>query len=102
MTIYKTIRLFLIFYGNFSLAANILNLCFAIAYHNSGNDGLGLIVSFKLTTLALIVVLIHSLRQNEYYYYRNLGLTFQWLWGVTILFDLAVFSTCLIIANQLR
>jgi len=102
MLLINKLRLLWTFYGNYSLASNLLNLALAYAYFNAGPQGFSIIVAFKLATLGLIVMLIHGLRKNQYYYYRNIGMRWEWLWGASLAFDLLVFSLFLFIAKQLQ
>ncbi|PKP17417.1 MAG: hypothetical protein CVU05_15575 [Bacteroidetes bacterium HGW-Bacteroidetes-21] len=52
---------------------------------------------FKLATLALIFYYINSYKKNEFYYYKNLGISKHKLWIPILVFDFSVFLISVII-----
>ncbi len=57
---------------------------------------------FKIATLALITYLINIKKEEEFYYYKNLGLTKRFLLLSTLITDLVIFISLLIVTNILR
>jgi hypothetical protein len=56
---------------------------------------------FKIITLGLIYYYIHSYKNNEFYYYKNLGLTKKQLWISTLIFDFIIFLVLLTLAIKI-
>ena len=36
-----------------------------------------------------------------FYYYKNVGMSIRWLWGMTLVFDFLTYVVCMLIAYQL-
>ena len=36
-----------------------------------------------------------------FYYYKNVGMSIPWLWGMTLVFDFLTYVVCMLIAYQL-
>lgn len=46
---------------------------------------------FKVFTLVIIFFFIKTHKENEFYYYLNLGISKRFLWTTTLLFDMILF-----------
>lgn len=59
------------------------------------------LIWFKIITLALIFFFINNYKQNEFYYYQNLGISKLFLWvsamAIDIIFFLLLITITLII-----
>ena len=56
----------------------------------------------KIITLGLIVFFINNYKRNEFYYYKNLGLSKLRLWVSILLFDFILFIILLILAVKIH
>jgi len=93
------IRLILTFYKSFAFASNLISLVCIVLIYGFGKNGIYLIQPFfwfKIFTLAAIVFFVHSYKNNEYYYYRNLGLSKLNLWLPILVFDFILFLVSMI------
>ncbi|HBZ26324.1 MAG TPA: hypothetical protein DEO54_08860 [Rikenellaceae bacterium] len=57
---------------------------------------------FKIITLGIIVYFINNYKRNEFYYYKNLGLSKKVLWISSLTFDFILFLTLIIITLLVR
>lgn len=58
---------------------------------------------FKIFTLAIIVYTINIYKKNEFYYYKNLGISKFTLWIPILIFDFMFFLiTIIILATNLH
>jgi len=48
---------------------------------------------FKVVTLGMIFYLNNGYKRNEYYYYKNLGISKKLLWIPTLSFEMILFLT---------
>lgn len=96
----KTVRLILTFYKSFALTSYLITfICLGLLY-GFGEKGIYLIQVlfwFKIFTLAVIVYSVNIYKRNEYYYYKNLGLSKLTLWIPILIFDFTFFLTSIII-----
>lgn len=56
----------------------------------------------KILTMGITYYLIDSTKKNEYYYYRNLGVSKSLLWIASLSFDFVLFLFLLMLTNQLQ
>jgi hypothetical protein len=100
----KKIRLILTFYKSFAFASNLITLVCGVLIHGFGAKGIYIIQPifwFKIFTLAIIVFFIQSYKKNEFYYYKNLGISKLNLWIPTLIFDFVTFLVLIItVASQ--
>jgi len=92
--ILKTIRLIISFYKSFAFTSNLITIvCIGLIlyYGEKGIHILQPLIWFKLFTLFTIVYVINSYKRNEFYYYRNLGLSKLKLWIPILSFDFVIF-----------
>lgn len=52
--------------------------------------------------MGFIITYINSYRENEYFYYQNLGVSKTTLWTGSLLFDFVLFLILIISAYHLR
>jgi len=64
--------------------------CGVITYTN-GINVYNPLFWFKIITIGAIVYFINDYKSNEFFYYRNVGLSKQTLWISTISFDFVIF-----------
>jgi type III secretory pathway component EscU len=63
---------------------------------------LNILLWFKIITLGILFYYINNRKKNEFYYYKNLGLTKQILWTLTLLFDILLFVFLMVSTNIFR
>jgi len=98
----KTIRSITHFYKSFAFASWIITLsCVFIAYYQ-GIMAFTALFWFKIITLGLIVYFISSYKRDEFYYYKNLGLSKLHLWVSTLLFDFILFIFLIVLTLKIR
>jgi len=56
----------------------------------------------KIISLLIICQFIRTYKTNEFYYYRNLGVSTPALWLSTISFDLATYFAIIFLVNKFR
>lgn len=105
----KPIRLILTFYKSFAFISFLITfICLGLISGFILVGGLKeisfiqILFWFKLSTLAMTVYIINTNRKNQFYYYRNLGLSKLKLWIPKISFDFLFFLiTITILASNL-
>ena len=100
----RTARLLLTFYKTFAATGITISLaCFHLFYkYKLGISAFQALFWFKVITLGLIFSYINSYKKNEFYYYKNLGLTKKHLWIPTLSLDFIIFLILSIIAIKIR
>ena len=98
----KTLRLITTFYKSFAFASIIITLsCISIMYIH-GIKTFTILFWFKIITLGLVVLFINNYKRKEFYYYINLGVSKKLLWFSTLLFDIILFLSLLILTLYIR
>ena len=101
----KTIRLIWTFYKSFAFFSFSATLTCLILLYGFGPKGIYIIQPlfwFKIFTLAIIVYAINIYKKNEFYYYKNLGISKLKLWISIITFDFLFFLfTIILLASNL-
>lgn len=96
----KTIRLLLTFYRSFAFLSFLITLICLFLLYGAGAKGIHMIQVlfwFKIFTLAITVYSINVYKKNEFYYYRNLGLSKLTLWISVLTVDFLIFLISIII-----
>ncbi len=98
----KALGLIVNFYKSFALACWLITLaCMSIAYTH-GMSTFTVIFWFKVISLGAIVHFINSYKRNEFYYYKNLGLSKLTLWIATLSLDFILFIALIVLTLQIR
>lgn len=101
MQILKTFRLAWAFYKSYALFSMFITLfCIRIVY----SYGLQVFTSVfwgKVITSAIAWYFVNESKRNEFYYYRNLGISPARLWILTLIFDFVCFLSLVIITYKL-
>ncbi|OFZ08525.1 MAG: hypothetical protein A2322_06505 [Bacteroidetes bacterium RIFOXYB2_FULL_39_7] len=101
-TIMRMTRLILTFYRSFAFASLMITLsCLSIIY-TWGLVTFTALFWFKIITLGLIFYYIHNVKKDDFYYYKNLGLSKKTLWFSTLTFDFILFLMLIIITLIVR
>lgn len=98
----RTFGLIVSFYKSYafsSLAITVVCMYFPYMF---GLGTFSMLFWFKVMTLGMIFYLNNSYKKNEYYYYRNLGVSKKLLWGWTLSFDLIFYLVLFILTLQLK
>jgi hypothetical protein len=102
MRLFKIILLTWTFYKRFLFVSLLITTSCLILFWEYGFSIFRELFWFKIASLALIFYFINSYRANEYYYYRNLGVSKIMLWSVTLVFDFALFIFLIIELNTFK
>ena len=100
--IMKTLRLILTFYKSFAFLSFLITfICLGLLYAGyKATKGIYFIQEyfwFKVFTLAIIVYFMNIYKKNEFYYYKNLGISKLQLWIPILIFDFLFFLISMII-----
>lgn len=75
--------------------------CLSIIY-KWGGDTFVALFWYKIITLGLIFYYIQTNKSDNFFYYKNLGLSKKLLWISTLSLDLIIFLTCMVITLKIR
>lgn len=95
----KTLRLILSFYKSYaftSLLITFISLGIVYSYGDKAVQIIQVLIWFKIFTTAVIVISIHKFKRQQFYYYKNLGLSRLTLWFSTLSFDFLLFLIAII------
>jgi lipopolysaccharide export LptBFGC system permease protein LptF len=98
----KTLRLILTFYKSFAFLSFLITfICLWLIYAGfKATKGVYFIQEyfwFKIFTLAVIVYFVNVYKKNEFYYYKNLGISKLRLWIPILISDFLFFLISVII-----
>ena len=98
----KIIRLTITFYKSFAFASLMITLsCLSIIY-TWGVATFPILLWFKIITLGLIFYFIHNFKKDQFFYYKNLGLTKKHLWVSVLTFDFILFLILITLTLKIR
>jgi len=98
----RKIQLVLLFYKSYFLPSFLITLSCINLTFIYGLSILNILLWFKIITLGILFYYINNRKKNEFYYYKNLGLTKQILWTLTLLFDILLFVFLMVLTNIFR
>lgn len=98
----KKIRLIFNFYQSFVFTSVLITTVCVYFTCKFGIGAFSILFWFKIATLGIIYYIIDAYKSDEFYYYKNLGLTKRALWVSVLLIDLVLFILLLIISLKLR
>jgi len=90
------------FYRSFCVATGAITICCSLLYWKLSSAFLQEIIWLKIITLTLTLLFVNQFRRNEFYYYRNLGISKAQLFTFSVITDMLFFIVSLIIANKVR
>lgn len=102
MQINKFIRLIFTFYKSFAFVNFLITLACIKIINQFGFNSFTVLFWFKIITLGLVFYFINDRKKEEFYYYKNLGVTKKTLWIVTITFDLILFITLIFLTLKFK
>ena len=97
----KNIKLYLTFYNTFGIASAGLSMVCAYFFFLYGIDAFFPLFWFKIATSALIFFYIKEFKANEFYFYKNLGISKKSLWIFSLCLDFVFYLAVTIIAINL-
>ncbi len=89
----KKLHLLINFYKSFAFACFAITISCMYFPFNYGIGTFSALFWFKFATLGIIFYLNNSFKRNEFYYYRNLGVSKKLLWSTTLSFDMILYLT---------
>ena len=57
---------------------------------------------FKIAAMVFLGFAMKRKSWRFFYYYKNIGVSLRWLWGISLVFDFLTYVACLFIAYQLK
>lgn len=97
----RTLRLIIHFYKSFAIPGILISLGCASVIRSHGLATLTALFWFKIATMGAVFYLRNNFRENEMYYYKNLGVSRLMLWIPIMLFDFLLFIALIILAGKL-
>ena len=91
----------LTYYGSIAPFNGAISLLCAYFFWKWGVSALTLLLGFKIITFSLSLYLIREFRPKRFYYYMNLGISRNSLWGFSAAVDFTLFVLLMIIASLL-
>jgi len=98
----KTLRLLITFYKSYAFASIVITIA---TLHFTCVGGFAMFASLlwvKIITFGMIAYLVHNFKKEEFYYYKNLGMTRKYLWISTFSIDFIIFLTLTILTLIMR
>ena len=89
----KKLHLIIKFYKSYAFASCAITITCMYFPFNYGIGTFSQLFWFKVVSLGIIFYLNNSYKHNEFYYYRNLGVSKKLLWSATLSFDMILFIT---------
>lgn len=101
MHFFRTFRSICTFYRSFCWITWAVTLFCTITWWKYGFHYFFYFFWFKVITLGLVFYFITLYKNREFYYYRNLGVSKQVLWGSVLSFDLILYIVLMILTYKL-
>lgn len=98
----KTLRLVITYYRTIAFVSIFLTLCCISIVYKWGSATLTAIIWFKMLTLFATLFHINSFRNDELFYYKNLGVPKTLLWISTSTLDILLFLFLAILTIKMR
>jgi hypothetical protein len=102
MNFIKIIRLSWYFYKGYIFSSLLITGCCVFLFFEYGFDIFTILLLGKIATLGITLVFIESYKINEFYYFKNLGVSKIQLWVSSLIFDFTIFSLLILITNKFR
>ena len=102
MPITKKIKLIWTFYRSFCLASLLTTVVCAFLSWEYGPGIFLPLVVLKAVVLFVLYSLIKRYKNDEFFYYRNLGLSKIALWSTTLSFDIAIYLLLITQISRIR
>lgn len=96
----KALRIRLLFYNNFSLATNAISIFGGYLILQFGTMAFVMpVLCMKLVTNGLIGLMFHFFKQNQLYFFQNLGVSVTQLYLFSFLMDMILWLGFTIITS---
>ena len=102
MRLLKTARLILTFYKSLFLATSLITIACVYLFWKYGISTFATLFWFKIATLMLVYFFIRSVKEKEFYYYQNLGVSKIILWTSVLTLDFLIFFFSMVITYNNR
>jgi hypothetical protein len=87
----KTLRLVLLFYKYFAFFSLLITGISVWLVNTNGWAAFSAVFWMKITTTGLIFWVVSGIKEKEFYYFQNLGLSRMRLWLYALGLDLGIF-----------
>lgn len=98
----KKVLLIITFYRSFIFMSFLLTAAFVFLFWEYGYPIFATLFWGKIATMYITYTYIRSYKNNEFYYYQNLGLSKKVLWATTLSFDMLFYLFLISQVNKLR
>ncbi len=98
----RKLRLIATFYQSYAFASLLVTLFCLLRFYSIGIKPFAVLFWFKIATMAIFMYFIDVYKRDEFYYYKNLGLSKVVLWVSTLVFDFILFLVLISIALMIR
>jgi len=98
----RTLRLIVAFYKSFAVASLLITLSCLLVTYTWGIHTFTPLFWFKIITLGILFYYIQNYKAEDFYYYKNLGVTRKLLWISTLTFDFMLFLVLIILTLKVR
>lgn len=98
----KAIRSILTFYQSFAILSLIITGSCVVILYAQGSGTLTVLFWFKMITMGVIFYHINKYKNDEFYYYKNLGLSKLTLWFSSFGSDITLFIFLLALTLRWR
>lgn len=95
------LRLLYLFYRRYCPFSLVISLLCLLILLTNGANTLTFLFWLKVFTLFVAVYAVETSRNQEFYFYYNLGLAKTALWGWTLFFDVTLFVALLTLGYKL-
>lgn len=99
---YEKIRSIISFYNSFSFGSILITLICLSVIVRSGTATLTALIWFKFITLFIILYHINSYKKDDFYYYKNLGISKSNLWLGACTIDISLFVFFIFLTLKIR
>ena len=93
----RRLRAMLSFYSSFAFAGFLLTAACLGTLYSTGIVMFTLLFWLKVGTMWITYYFTDNLKQKEYYYYDNLGISKRTLWIPALVLDFVVFMTSMVV-----
>jgi len=102
LPILKKIKLISTFYRSFCLGSLLTTAICVFLSWEYGSSIFSALLVLKAAILYIIYIFIRRTKGDEFFYYRNLGLSKFVLWSTTLSFDVAIYLLLITQINRIR
>ena len=101
MDVKRGARLCVSFYEMFAASALAVSFACGLIMFIYRMKSPAVVAVIKVATMVFIRFTTKRKSGRFFYYYKNVGMSIRWLWGMALVFDFLTYVVCMLIAYQL-